>query len=720
MKIDTNLHVIKKLTPTQQSIVNNMVYPNFIKAGAGTGKTEVVVQKILKLLETGEATLDEFVIITFTNKATNEMKKRLLDRLYMTYLKNSDSEVIRRQIELSNIIDVSTIHSFCEKIIREYGMNINIPNNFNISSFKFEIDEIFAEVLNDYADIDVFEQIQLYKLKDLLKRYYNENENRGIVLPVNAVDKLKFTSNNEFWSKFKKCFLEIYIKASAQIERLKRERNVLTQNDLIKYSAKLLQNEYVAKSISSKYKYLFIDEFQDTSIDQFKLVKAFIDNGVNVFVVGDEKQSIYKFRGSDITSFYEMTDIISEIKKNNYFDDKQNFINENFRTDYELLSNINKIFNSNFYFNKRQIPFVNLSLDKVDSLKKELKTTDNPLQVYYKTDLSKIITQLVDNESIKGKPIKFKDIAVLCRRNSDLDEHALRLKGEGIPVEVVGGKGFYRAKEIIDTYKILNSLINKGKIEFEELKFTDYYKSYISTKDDFENLINELRISMRENVISNFLDILYKKTRILKYYKTLKNLQAIANLQKLQNISREKMYEEGVQPVDFLQYLDIMISTNQEEDESELSKKDKEEGAVSLYSIHKAKGLDFKVVIIPDFDLNLNRGAVRPRIISVIDNDLIMLSFNSFYLFNDTIQKSCDDSMYDEMLKDHTLSNLEEEIRILYVAMTRAKHMLILSNNNSKEANINDFYRNSYNVSYLRWIYEIDRGRFIENFEINN
>ena len=144
MRIDTNLHVIKKLTQKQQSIVDNEIFPNFVKAGAGTGKTEVVVQKILKLLQGGKATLDQFAIITFTNKATNEMKERLIDRLYMSYLKDSSNEKLRRQIEISNILDISTIHSFCEGIIRKFGMNINIPTNFTISSFKYEIDEIVA------------------------------------------------------------------------------------------------------------------------------------------------------------------------------------------------------------------------------------------------------------------------------------------------------------------------------------------------------------------------------------------------------------------------------------------------------------------------------------------------------------------------------------------------------------------------------------------------
>ena len=164
-------------------------------------------------------------------------------------------------------------------------------------------------------------------------------------------------------------------------------------------------------------------------------------------------------------------------------------------------------------------------------------------------------------------------------------------------------------------------------------------------------------------------------------------------------------------------YLDIMISTNQEEDDAELSKKDREEGAVSLYSIHRAKGLDFKIVIIPDFDLNLNRNATKPKIISKYENGNIELGFNSFYLFNNDEEKENNDPMFENMLTNYTISNLEEEIRILYVAMTRAKHMLILSNNIPKWQIVTTCEKNRYYVSYFRWLYEIQNGKFIEEFE---
>lgn len=715
MNKETNLHVIKKLTTKQQEIVNNMTYPNFVKASAGTGKTEVVVQKILKLLEVNNATLDQFAIITFTNKATNEMKERLLDRLYLSYLKMPDNRKLRRQIDISNILDISTIHSFCEKIIRKYGTNINIPNNFVISSYRFETDEIIASILNQYADNEYVRDITLYKLKDLIKKYYYENENKGLVIPDNIADKLVLTGD-ELYDNLKRIFVEAYLKSYYEIENKKREDNILTQNDLIKYAALLLQDKYVAKTVSNKYKYLFIDEFQDTSIDQFNLVKAFIDNGVNVFVVGDEKQSIYKFRGSDINSFYQMTDIITEIKNLNNNNSGSVSINENFRTDYQLLNDINKVFNSTFFFNRKRIPFKNLPLDKIESLKKEQPAVKNSLQVYYNTKLSLIIKNIIENETLKGKEIKYKDIAVLCRRNLELDEYAEELKDENIPVEVVGGKGFYKAKEIIDTYKVLNAIINKGNLEYEELKFTCFYKSYISSKNDFDNLIDELRISLRESTISNFLEILYSKTNIKKYFKHFNNYQATANLLKLQNISREKMYEEGLQPIDFLHFLDIMISTNKEEDEAELSKKDRELGAVSLYSIHRAKGLDFKIVIIPDFDLNLNRSTLNAKIISKLDDEKYYLGFNSYSLFVNDEDKKHKDETFELLKEENAITNLEEEIRILYVAMTRAKHLLVLSNKQSL-FDLMSLMKNNYYVSYFRWLYEIDKGNFLKQHE---
>jgi len=714
MKLSADLHVIQDLTAKQKRIVNDITFPNYIKAGAGTGKTEVIVQKILKILENKEVSLDQFAIITFTNKATNEMKKRLIDRLYLKYLKTYDGKNLRKQLERTNILDISTIHSFCESIIRKYGMNINIPNNFTISSFKYEIDEIITDVLDKYADNPIFENIQLYKIRDFVKRLYNENENRGIVLPSTVQDLLYITRHNEYWDSFKRIFIDIYLKSYNAIEKKKKEDNILTQNDLIKYAARLLNIEFVARSVSQKYKYLFIDEFQDTSIDQFNLVKAFMANGVNVFVVGDEKQSIYKFRGSDISSFYKMTDVISEIKSR-IDSSSEIFINENFRTDYELLTHINTIFNSKFRFGDSYIPFKNLPLDKIDKYKKVVKVTERPLQIKYKKKLSDIVFDLINNQKLKNEPIKYKDIAILCRRNSDLDIHAAELKSKGIPVEVVGGKGFYRASEIIDTYKILNALINKGTLEVEELKYTDYYKACLSANINFESLLTEMSVTVRENVISSFLNILYKKSKINKYYKSFCNLQAIANLQKLQTIARDKMNSEGLQPVDFLHYLHLMISTNQEEDEAELSRKDKENGAVSLYSIHKAKGLAFNIVIIPDIELNLNRAATFPKIISQLDNNY-KIAFNSYQLFNDEALKRFSDPDYNILLSGYTCESLEEEIRIFYVAMTRARHMIILSSNESKDSLIYHIKNENYYVSVYRWLFEISNS-FINTFE---
>ena len=136
-----------------------------------------------------------------------------------------------------------------------------------------------------------------------------------------------------------------------------------------------------------------------------------------------------------------------------------------------------------------------------------------------------------------------------------------------------------------------------------------------------------------------------------------------------------------------------------------------------MYSIHRAKGLDFKIVIIPDFDLNLNRSATKPKIISIFKDDKIQLAFNSFYLFSDDDEKRNSDPMFDGLIRGYTLTNLEEEVRILYVAMTRAKHGLIIANSRPKYSIIEECNRNKYYVLYFRWLNEIQDGKFIEKFE---
>ena len=140
----------------------------------------------------------------------------------------------------------------------------------------------------------------------------------------------------------------MYLEAQELIEKQKKEENVLTPNDLISKTVELLENDYVAKKVAEQYKYIFIDEFQDTNKDQFNLVNILITHGVKIFLVGDDKQSIYGFRGADVENSMEMHSIIKLMQEKN---EEEIYMNENFRADKSLIETVNKIFQTKKLFN---------------------------------------------------------------------------------------------------------------------------------------------------------------------------------------------------------------------------------------------------------------------------------------------------------------------------------------------------------------------------------
>ncbi|MDQ2087928.1 UvrD-helicase domain-containing protein [Herbivorax sp. ANBcel31] len=715
----------KNTTDIQNQVILDEVYPNYLKAGAGTGKTEVLVRKIMHIIENVEGVgLDNFAIITFTNKATDEMKERLSERFYYEWLKHKKiavktgkiktEEFMRTQVEITNMLYISTIHGFCEKILRKYGLHIGIPSNFKIASIKKNVNEIINSIVNKHHHEYVLREIPQYKVAKLLSILLEDNCNKGIEFDRESVKEYNFnTENNDYWNDFKRLFMDMYLEISEKIDEFKHSENVLTTDDLIKEAALLMKNKYVLDKASEKYKYILIDEFQDTNKDQFNLVNSLMNNGVNVFLVGDEKQSIYAFRGSDIENSVEMSNIISKIKEKRNENLPKSVMNENFRTDYKLLKKINEIFNHDFSFKGTKIDFQKMRLEKIDELKASDKSEKNPIRISFETDIIDVINHLVENEKIRGKKISYGDIAVFCRSNYDLDVLADRLKGADIPVEVAGGKGFYKSKEVIDTYKLFNSIINTGKEYKTELYFTDYYKAITENEADidFDNFLNELSTVFREDTVERIIDFIYSETHIEEYYYSKGMYQQIANLQKLKDKARDLMIKEFMQPIQFLEYLNVMIMSNQEEDDADIAEVEKNSGVVSLYSIHKAKGLAFKVVIVPYFDKKINRPTVYPKIILKNKSGEKRLAIGSDY-FNDEVK--IEDKDYTELLENKIIEFLEEELRILYVALTRPKNMLILLCDNSKQY-LNKCMKQIQFVSWAKWISEIDNGHFLND-----
>ena len=691
----------KQLTKQQSHIVGSNEYPMYLRAGAGTGKTEVLVQKILHILKSEpNVSLSNFAIITFTNKATEEMQSRISSALFAEWLeKASNDSADSINLETVNMVDICTIHSFCERLIHRFGLQINIAPNFKVKSFKKETANIVSAVVNEYCKNPLLSDVPSYVIERLVAIFLANNSNRGIRIDDELTDELlQPATNNQYWNAFKAMFLEMYKRVEREVEEAKQKSNVVTPNDLIRLTADLLKIPNVLKRVSDKYRYVFIDEFQDTNKDQFNLVDCLIKHGVKVFLVGDDKQSIYAFRGADVQNSLDMHSLI---KKENKKGGKE-YLAENFRSTKEIIEVINDIFSQDFRFNGDKLSFPVEPLKTPSSAPSDKQTT--PILFEYGKSAKDIIQDVLTNTKINGRSTQYGDIAILYRRNFDLDKIATELKSAQIPICVIGGKGFYKTQEVIDTYKLLNAIIFASDSSLEELRFTDYYKAISCVGMD--QLIEEMQNIIRVETVDASLSQLYERSRIIEYYRTHKNYQAVSNLLKLKELAQTMMDRDNMQPLQFVEYLYIMISTSQEEDEADIPEVERSQGVVSLYSIHKAKGLSFPIVIIPNCDNKLNRPITKPKIILDLKSEKPALAFNCETISDSIIP----DTEYLRLLDANVKEQLEEEIRVFYVACTRAEKQIIVASTNTKDKVMQTLRYRDY-ASVTRWLLEMQTDK---------
>ena len=686
----------KQLTNKQAQIVDSNEYPIYLRAGAGTGKTEVLVQKILHILKNEpNVSLMNFAVITFTNKATEEMQNRISSALFREWIsKNSNECADSVNLETVNMVDICTIHAFCERLIRRFGLQINIAPTFKVKSYKKETANIISKIVNEYCGNPLLSDIPSYVIERLVAVFLVNNSNRGVQIDEKLTKILSQPApENQYWNAFKSMFLEIYNRIECEVEASKRKNNVITPNGLVRCAANLLQIPSIINRVVKKYQYVFIDEFQDTNKDQFTLVDSLIKHGVKVFLVGDDKQSIYAFRGADVQNSQEMHSLINKVNKKS----SEKYLSENFRSTKEIIAVINSIFSHPFTFNGDKLTFPVEPLEVPSCEISEPNTT--PILFEYEKPVKDIIQNILSTTTIKGKPAQYGDIAILCRRNFDLDKIASELKEAGVPICVVGGKGFYKTKEIIDTYKLLNAIVYNNETALNEVRFTDYSKSVKGT--NINQIIMEMQDIIRLETVDASLSELYERTGIIKYYRQNHNYQAVSNLLKLNELARTIMDRDNMQPLQFIEYLYIMISTNQEEDEADIPEAERNTGVISLYSIHKAKGLSFPIVVIPCCDNKLNRQITKPKIILDLKSERPTLAFNAEIISNSLTP----DKEYLRMLKNNVKEQLEEEIRVFYVACTRAESQIIIANTKSKEQVMQTLRYRDY-ASVSKWLIE--------------
>lgn len=594
---------IDDLNKEQQKAVLSCSGPLLILAGAGSGKTRVLTTKVAYLIENLGVNPYNILAITFTNKAAKEMSERLLSMIG----------------EISKKAQVSTFHSFGLKILRENYSYLGYNSNFTI--------------------IDSDDTLTI--IKRILKE---ENLDSKIYNPSAIKNKISGCKNelvepNEYEkyaaSDFEKVVLKIYEKYQNKL----KQNNSVDFDDLLVLPIKLFKSHSeMLDAYQERFKYILIDEYQDTNKAQYVLTKLISSKYRNICVVGDVDQSIYGFRGANYRNILNF--------EKDYKDATTIKLEQNYRSTNTILEAANSVIKNN-----KERKSKNLWSDKGKGEKiTYFRAFNERDEAFY---VIREIKKLLSNG------INYQDIAVLYRTNAQSRIMEEELLKENLPYRVVGSFYFYSRKEIKDLIaylrliynekddisllrvinspkrgignKTVNSLINIAAIENKSI-----YEVISSGKElEFKKIIENLKEISKNITLTELVDKVLDVTRMRSEYKAESSLEADIRLENLEEFkSITKAFEEQyglVSLEDFLLEISLVSDVNEYKDDK---------NRISLMTVHSVKGLEFDYVFV----IGLEEG-IFPHINSLLDNN-----------------------------------EVEEERRLMYVAITRARKKLYLVN----------------------------------------
>lgn len=605
------------LNPMQEEAVLHGDGPLLILAGAGSGKTRVLTHRVAYLVEERGVSPDRIIAITFTNKAAREMKERIFDLVG----------------NVAESIWISTFHSSCVRILKRDIEKIGYTRNFSIYDGDDQL-KVIKECLKEL---------------DLNEKYYNPKAMREEIgsykdrlIKPNEIDDVDDSSG--FRDNTIKQIYEAY-------EKKMEKNNALDFDDLINKTIDLFTlRPEILDYYSDKFKYVLVDEYQDTNYAQYKFINLLSKKHENICVVGDDDQSIYGWRGADIRNILDFEE--------DYPNTKVIKLEENYRSTQTILDTANHVISNNIGRKPKELWTQRGLGDKV----KLYRVNDERSEA--KTIISTIESHMLIENMQAG------DFAVLYRTNAQsriIEDSMLRA---GLPYRIYGGLRFYDRKEIKDIVAYLKLIVNPADdISLKRIINEPRRGIGMTTV----NTLEEISIRSGDNIFSIILDIenyveelSRPKQRLISFGNMISDLVAMSQLKslpdfiemvivetkydealikeqtpeaqsRLENIqefvSAAKDFEEENPDADLSQFLDnIALITD-------LDSQDESKPAVNLMTLHSAKGLEFPIVFMPGME---------------------------------------------EYLLPHSRSidsktEMEEERRLCYVGITRAKKSLYLS-----------------------------------------
>ncbi len=660
--IELKRNALKKffrhLNPQQQEAVFNINGPQLILAGAGSGKTSVIINRIINMTIFGNAYHDEMVqgsnedinaiknfidgstddieslrmatavapvkpwnivAITFTNKAANELKSRLTNALG----------------DKAYMINASTFHSLCLKILRKYIHVLGYNNNFTI----YDNDDSQKVIKSCLSELDISE-----------KNFPPRN-----VLTTISSAKSKLMTPMDVKSAYDKDYrMNVISKIYSLYQSKLIDSNALDFDDIIMLTVQMFEKHpEILSTYHTKFKYIMVDEYQDTNLAQFRLISLLSNENNNLCVVGDDDQSIYAFRGADISNILNF--------ENQYPNCKIVKLEQNYRSTKNILECANNLISNNENRTDKKL-WTSADKGELITLYKAIDEND---EAKYICDT---IRSLVD-----GQTCKYKDCAILYRVNALSNALEKTIIKEGLPYRVYGGVKFYERKEIKDIIAYL-SVINNEYDTLRLKRIINEPKRGIgdATIEVLEEISRDLKLSPLQVMLNaGEYSLLTKKATSLK------------NIAKMFNYLSSK-----AQTVKLDEFLDVLLEkTGYDEYLTKLG----EEGEVRRENIMELKSNMVKYMEATE-NPTLNGFLEEVALYTDIDNlnsenDCISLMtvHNAKGLeFQNVFIVGLEDGIFPGYKSMEDEKELEEERRVAYVGITRAKKRLYLSSTSQR------------------------------------
>ena len=632
------MSILDELNEEQRKAAEKINGPVLILAGAGSGKTRTVTYRIAHMIKEKGISPLNIMALTFTNKAAKEMKER--------------AEALIGP-DANNLV-VSTFHSFSVRLLKTYSDRIGYGRNFNIYDVddqKTIINKIKKDMNMKNDDISPAKTVgRISKLKEQGIGIAELEEQIDIRIPANRI------------------FRDIYQKYDETL----KANNAMDFSDLLLNAKKLLDDPYVLERVQDRYRYIVVDEYQDTNDIQYEIISKIAEKYKNICVVGDEDQSIYAFRGANINNILNF-----ERDYKNAFVAK---LEQNYRSTKTILDTANELIKNNKSSKGKKL--------WTNGEKGEKIKVFNASTVY---DEAEFIVNEIKAKARDGK--LYKDMTILYRTNSQSRVLEEKLLAANIPYKIYGGMQFFQRKEIKDILAYLNLLNNpndnhnfyriinvpkrsigdktleklgeianeKGISMLESTKYIDEIPGIrASVKEaakDFYKMMHEIYENLDELSIKEVFDEVLIKTKYIDSIEDNKE-DRVKNIEELLNsISESERQNPGMSLSEYLDMVSLTSSTDDIEDE---------ENFIKLMTIHSSKGLEFDYVFIAGME----------------------------------------DGLFPSCNFDTSEEEIEEERRLCYVAVTRAKKELYISHVSERMV----WGQMNYMIKPSRFIYEMKQG----------